>query len=88
MQLSSFPTVLVKKMTEFPIVVVITNNKCLKMSTLKAAGIDIVKNECIDSHPLLYFFHIMPLDGFLLHILSGSVKALPSEPAISHFVLS
>lgn len=32
----------------------------------------------IDSHLLLYFLHITQLDGFLLHILSGSLKAFAS----------
>ncbi len=40
-----------------------------------------------DSHLLLSFLHITLLDGFLLHILSGSVKAFVSQPAISPFVL-
>ncbi len=42
----------------------------------------------IDSHTLLYFLHITLLDGFLLLILSGSVKAFASKHAISRFVFS
>lgn len=41
-----------------------------------------------DSHLLLYFWHITQLGGFLLHILSGSVKAFAYRRAISRFVLS